>query len=291
MGDLGRDTAVEQTGEGTFSARLSRDWEIWGPNGGYIASVALRAMGAFTDLPRPATFSCLFLGVASFDEPVQIEVTSIRRAKRAEALRACITQGDRPILEAHGWVVDEGMTGLEHDVTAFPEGVPMPDELKSIAELTVGLPERPGLFWRNFDQKPLSWIPPDEWPPPPPIEPKMRTWFKFVPTPVYDDTWVDACRTIVMLDTWQWPAASRHHIHRAPDEQPYIAPSMNLAAHFHRPAPESEWLFVDALGPVAEGGLMAGEAALWSQDRKLIATGSSQMLCRPVPRGTPGSGT
>lgn len=290
MGDLGRDTTVEEMGPGSYRASLSQDWEIWGPNGGYIASVALRAAGAYTDLTRPATFSCLFLGVGRFDD-VQIEVQSIRRAKRAEALRVCISQDDQALLEAHVWAVTDGLSGLEHDVTAFPDDVPMPDELKSIAELTEGLPERPGRFWRNFDMKPLSWIPPEEWPPPPPIEPRMQQWFKFVPTATFEDPWVDACRTIVMLDTWQWPAAARAHIHRSPDEQPFIAPSMNLAAHFHRPAPSSEWLFVDARGPIAESGLMAGEAALWSEDRQLIATASSQMLCRPVPRGTPGSGT
>jgi acyl-CoA thioesterase-2 len=290
MGDLERDTAVTEAGErGSYTANLSRDWEIWGPNGGYMAAVALRAAGAFTDLTRPATFSCLFLGVGQFDE-VQIDVQSIRRAKRAEALRVCIRQDGATLLEAHVWAVAEGLAGLEHNVTSFPDDVPMPDELKSIAELMAG-EERPGRFWRNFDQKPLSWTPPEQWPPPPPIEPRMQQWFKFAPTATFHDPWVDACRTIVMLDTWQWPAASRAHVHRGPEEQPYIAPSMNLAAHFHHPAPASEWLFVDARGPIAEGGLMAGEAALWSDDRQLVATGSSQMLCRPVPRGTPGSGT
>lgn len=101
MGDLEQDTAVAEAGErGSYTANLSRDWEIWGPNGGYLAAVALRAAGAFTDLTRPATFSCLFLGVGQFDE-VQIEVQSIRRAKRAEALRVCISQGGDALLEAH----------------------------------------------------------------------------------------------------------------------------------------------------------------------------------------------
>ncbi len=42
MGDLARDTAV-QGGAGSYGAVLSRDWEIWGPMGGYVAAVALRA--------------------------------------------------------------------------------------------------------------------------------------------------------------------------------------------------------------------------------------------------------
>ena len=45
MGDLAVDTATEQIGPNTFLCDLSPDWEIWGPNGGYLASVALRAAG------------------------------------------------------------------------------------------------------------------------------------------------------------------------------------------------------------------------------------------------------
>ena len=41
MGDLGEDTAVEALGDGRYRAHVNRDWEIWGPEGGYIASIAL----------------------------------------------------------------------------------------------------------------------------------------------------------------------------------------------------------------------------------------------------------
>ena len=36
------DTAVDGT-DGSYRAVLSKDWEIWGPMGGYVAAVALRA--------------------------------------------------------------------------------------------------------------------------------------------------------------------------------------------------------------------------------------------------------
>src|SRR5882724_9471270 len=59
VSDFAIDTALEGSG-GRFSARLSRDWEIWGPNGGYVAAIALRAAGAATPLRRPASFACHF---------------------------------------------------------------------------------------------------------------------------------------------------------------------------------------------------------------------------------------
>jgi len=91
MGDLAADTAVEGS-DGRYQAALSRDWEIWGPNGGYIAAVALRAAGAYSRFDRPITLVGHFLGVADFDAPVDLDVTTLREAKRAQSVRVSMTQ-------------------------------------------------------------------------------------------------------------------------------------------------------------------------------------------------------
>src|SRR5690348_10149978 len=114
MGDLAHDTAVTAMGDGRFRATLSRDWEIWGPQGGYVASVALRAAGAHTTLPRPASIVGHFLGVAGFDEPVTMACTTLRRARVAESIRVSMTQGERAIFEALVWAIDDGVPALEH---------------------------------------------------------------------------------------------------------------------------------------------------------------------------------
>src|SRR5437764_890433 len=84
VGDLAVDTAIEGS-DGLYRAQLSRDWEIWGPNGGYLAVIALRAAGAHTTLRRPATFSCHYLGVADFDA-VDLEVRTLRGSSRAASI-------------------------------------------------------------------------------------------------------------------------------------------------------------------------------------------------------------
>src|SRR5258706_14612362 len=114
MGELSADTTIHARDDGGFTANLSRDWEIWGPQGGYLASFALRAAGEHCGLPRPASIVGHFLGVASFDAPITIDCTTLRKARAAHSVRVSITQDDRPIFEALVWGIVEGLPTLEH---------------------------------------------------------------------------------------------------------------------------------------------------------------------------------
>ena len=136
---------------------LSRDWEIWGPNGGYLAVIALRAAGVHTPLRRPATFSCHYLGVADFDG-VDLDVRTIRGSRRTASIAVSMTQAGKPILEAQAWIVGD-VDGLEHDAAPMPE-VASPDGLPNVDELMKGEERGPyHAFWSNFEQRPLDWLP------------------------------------------------------------------------------------------------------------------------------------
>ncbi len=279
MGDLARDTAVEG-GDGRFTAELSEAWAIWGPNGGYLAAVALRAVGARARLPRPASFLCHFLDVAAFG-PVELEVEPVRRAKRAESLRVSMTQAGRPILEGLAWVVGDDLDGMTHDA-APPPAAPGPEELASVEELELahGVEHDAHPFFANLEQRPLDWV--ADWDERPAGEPVHRSWYRFRPTATYGDPWVDAGRLLVMVDTFQWPAAARGH---ASASLGHIAPSLDLACRFHRldAAGRADWLLVEARSPAAADGLVAGTASVWDAAGRLLASGGQQMLCRPAP--------
>ena len=109
MGDFEIDTRLEGVDPdgGRFQAHLSRDWEIWGPNGGYVAAIALRAAGRVSRIPRPASFSGHFLRVATF-APADVVVVPLHRGRRSESLRVSITQDDKPVLEALVRTASEG---------------------------------------------------------------------------------------------------------------------------------------------------------------------------------------
>lgn len=273
MGDLDHDTAVEG-GDGAYRARLCRDWEIWGPNGGYVAVVALRAAGAHTALRRPATFACHYVGVADFDV-VDLSVRTIRESRRAASVAVSMTQHGRPIVEALAWIVGD-VDGLEHDAAPMPD-VAGPEGMPATSELLPEDADAPyRAFWSNFEERPLRWI--DDWEQRDPGDPIMQSWFRFLPTATFDDPFVDAGRALLLIDTLGWPAAVRAYR----SDMAYYAPSLDVTARFHASASTSPWLFCEARSPVARDGLVASSVSVWSQDGRLVATGGQQMLCRPA---------
>jgi len=277
MRDLASDTAVEPIGGGRYRADVLREYEIWGPMGGYVASIALRAVGAEAGFQRPASFFCHYLGVAAFDE-VQLQVTKLRGGRNAESFRVAMTQGDRAILEATVWTIGD-VEGLHHDVTSAPD-VPGPDGLKDLREL---LPDEEPMFpfWNNLEERPVTWN--DVWPPAEAHDPTWRQWLRFTPTPTFDDPWVDACRSVILVDVMGWPSAHQHHAWKWPNGQEWVAPNLDLYVAFHEACPAEEWLLVDGHAPFAAEGLIAWNGRLWSSSRRLVATGSGQLLCRRVP--------
>jgi len=80
MGDFEVDTRLEPIGGNEFKGTLSRDWEIWGPNGGYLAAIALRAVGQVAQVPRPTSFAGHFISVGQFDE-IDVRVETLRAGR------------------------------------------------------------------------------------------------------------------------------------------------------------------------------------------------------------------
>lgn len=279
VGDLDLDTRLTG-GDGTYVGALSEDWAIWGPNGGYVAAVLLRAAGAHSELPRPASIAVTFLARGEF-APVQLTTRTLRRTRRAEAVAVSMAQDGRAVAEAVVWFTLDDLPGLEHDVVPMPD-VPPASDLPTAAErMAAQGRERPHPFFDNMDQHAVDWT--DRWPPAEALPPRTDTWFRFRPTERFDDPVVDAGRLLVVLDTMGWPAAYRHHAWAWPDDDvPWVAPSLDLHVRFHRPSGHSPLLFVRTEAPVSTGGLLTAEGRVWSEQGELLASMASQLLCTPT---------
>jgi len=265
--DLDQATRVEGAA-GIFRARLSNAWEIWGPNGGYLASIALRAAGMLAEIRQPSSFYCHFLSSPKFDE-VELEVAMLKKGRRSESLSVQMRQEGKPILHALVRTAADA-PGYEHRQVQAPN-VPKPHALKTFAELW---PDAPGVrfpFWSNLEDRPT-----DQGTARAPKPAVRQDWTRFRPRACFDDVFVDAARSLILLDTFGWPAAYRAH----PDGE-YFAPNLDTSVWFHHFSPRSEWLLIDHECPVAGRGLMSVNGRVWDESGNLLATGSAHLCCLP----------
>lgn len=268
VGNFERDTSVAGT-DGRYAVNLSPAWAVWGPNGGYVAAIALRAMAAAGSLPRPAAFHCQFLKPGRFDA-AEVLVERTRSGKRSEALRARLVQDGEDLLNASLWLSADDMEGLEHDAATAPD-VRKPALLKSFADLFDNYPDWYP-YWRNVEARPDK-------PTREPGPPLWRTWMRLNDPPARYDAGLAAARIALWMDMGPWNAAVAAY------QWPmrYVAPNLDLHIQFHRSAEASDWLLVDAEAPIAREGLIGTTLKLWSENGELVASGGSTLFCRRNP--------
>lgn len=280
MGELRVDTAVEGEtvdGVGRYVGQVSEDWRIWGANGGYLAAIALRAVGLHTGRLRPASLTCQFLRAGRF-EPIELEVRTVRGTRRADAVQVLARQGGDDILSAQVWAVDEveGLVHQEAPMRDVPPPLACPTREELMAE--AGLPD-PGTFpfWGNFECRPFGWV--LDWESFTGGEPEAGGWYRFSGG-ADADPWIDAGRSVILVDTFTWPAASRSH-----PQSPFIAPSLDLSIQLHHDVSDSEWLLVEGRAPVAHRGTIGCTGQVWAPDGRLAGLGTGTLLCVPAPAG------
>jgi acyl-CoA thioesterase len=271
MGDLAAETRVEPVaaGGGRYRAQLHEEWRVWGPNGGYLAAIALRAAGAEARIQRPVAFAAHFVSIARF-EPVEIEVVAVQRGRRSESLRVSMRQGERAVLEAIVRTAAAG-EGLVHDAAKAP-AVDPPESLPNMETIFAGEEGPPFPFWNNIESRPWDGFahktrgvggPPE-----------ARTWYRFRPAARFDEPFADAGRVLVLLDVLPFNATWQHH---GPTQ--WNAPNLDLVAWFHRPTSQSEWLLGTGEAPLAEDGLIGSACRIYDQSGRLVASGGAQLLC------------
>ena len=169
---------------------------------------------------------------------MQISVEVLRATRAADALFVRMNQGDRPILAALVWTVDE-VDGLVHDVADCPTShwprscAPCPIAPRSTARPSLlGTTSTTGRSTGSKTGTAAS-----------PSEPRDRSWFRFRPRATFEDPFVDAARSLLLIDTMGWPAAVRAYR----DPVGYVAPNLDLSARFHRLETGSEWLYAETV--------------------------------------------
>lgn len=276
MGDLLRDSELTEVEPGRFERVLSREWEIWGPNGGYMAALALDAARRVSGRARPANATVHFLGVANFDSPVSVTAEVLRSTRQATSLLIRIEQGGKPVVASMIWAIDDGIEGLEHDDAPMPD-IPTWSDCLTVLEWF----ERDGVepmpsryrFWENFEQRPPSWI--TDWANREMTRPLYQIWLRYVEGQEATGPWAQAARLLLLVDLGGFPAIGRRHV-----DDTWMAPSIDVSCEFHRLDTDDAWFFLQGESPHAGKGLVASHQQVWNDRGELLASGISHLLCR-----------
>src|SRR3954453_13145947 len=156
MSKFERDTSVSEVGPGVYEGHVNRDWWIvFGPNGGFLAAMVVRAMNAAVDdhtrVPRSLT---IHYTRAPAEGPVRITTTIERAGRTLTTVSARMEQGDRLIALAVAAYSTPRVAAIEFS-DAPPPAVPMPEELDPV-EPQRDLPP----FTRQWEMRPAIGVPP-----------------------------------------------------------------------------------------------------------------------------------
>jgi acyl-coenzyme A thioesterase PaaI-like protein len=106
-------TALTEQDDGRFAAEVHPEWTIGGkPNGGYLLAMLGRAAASVGRHPHVITASACYLSPPD-PGPVSVEAQVLRAGRSASQVRARMSQGDLPCVEAL-------VTTSELDVNAKP---------------------------------------------------------------------------------------------------------------------------------------------------------------------------
>ena len=267
-------TRLTRLDEHVWSGLLREDWGLWGPAGGFVTALALRAAGEATEQARPVSMSCHFVRVGQF-QPVTLTVQSIRKGRRSELLRVEMAQEDRLLFSAQVWAMPDDLPGIEHDV-AHLKSLPDPETLPTWEDL---FPDDPPFdFVSRIDQRPLKTMPK---PGDAAREPELTGFYRYKETASVADPFIDAARPIILMDTFGWLA--QYPAHPEDDPSPWIAPNVDYYYRFFRPTMPAGWLHMTVRADLATGGLMGTEGAIHDREGRLLVTGHSQLMCLPRP--------
>src|SRR3954470_22211200 len=117
MSKFERDTSVREIDAGIFEGHVNRDWWIvFGPNGGFLAAMLVKAMAATVDdharMPRSLT---IHYTAAPAEGPVRIRPVIERAGRSLTTVSARMEQGDRLIALAIGAFSRPRHPALEFD--------------------------------------------------------------------------------------------------------------------------------------------------------------------------------
>src|SRR5215213_9850451 len=270
--EFDRAIAVQPRGNGRYAGFVDPGWSApMGPNGGYLAAIALRAFESELDPAgerRARSLTCHFLRRPAA-EAIDLHVESLRSGRRLSFGRLTGFQDGREILTA---LAAFSVPGLQEVATWSP---PLPD---------VGPPPGAG-DWAAWDDRMPELMRRVRIAPriggslfsgrgiEPGTAPATGGWIELA-----EPRGIDAALVALASDVW-WPASLE------PLSEPAGAPTVDLTIHFRADLPPRGLADQPLLGrystAAAAGGFIEEDGVVWAADGTLLA--QSRQLALFVP--------
>src|SRR3954447_8839122 len=253
MSKFARDTSVSEIEPGIFQGHVSRDWWIvFGPNGGFIAAMVVKAMGAAVDdHSRVARSLTIRYTAAPTEGPVRI-VTTVERAGRSlTTVSARMEQDGRLVALALAAFSRERVSAIEFDDAPAPD-IPPPEDVPVFEPR----PEMPR-FSRQWETRPAIGTMPFSGSTDPAL---VGGWIRPL-----DEHPIDAALVAQLADAWIPAVFVRM-------TEPNPVPTIDLTIHFRAalPLPADYVLSAFERPPLARRFHRGGRGDLvarWQADR------------------------
>lgn len=249
-----RDTALAPLGAGRFSGSISRDfWVQSGPNGGYLAAIALRGAQALVPEPQraPRSLHARFLSAPEAG-PFELVAEVVRRGRSMTTVAVRMQQAGKDFVHASA-CFSEPFSALAFQDCAMPEALPL--EQSRAIEKRIALNHRYDM-WHAIggdlrgSQRALS-----------------GGWIRFAdPRPI---------DTLALAALWDaWPPA----VHARAFEQRFrgAVPTVEVSVYFRRRVPlanatPSDYVLIKVETTMADEGVAEESGEIWSADGQLLA--------------------
>jgi acyl-CoA thioesterase len=251
-------------GPGRWAADLEEGWDIFGvTNGGYLMSIATRAMEAETDGRELISTTGSFMNPAT-PGPVDITVEVLKRGRSLSTLRATLSREGRDLVFVTGVYADPDRPIHEGRLSrGRPPALPPPDECL-LTEPASDAPIPP-----PFTGKVELRISPED------VESfgasaeaRTRGWFR-----LRDEEPLSAHAVVLATDSFP-PAIFNSNLAVG------WTPTVDLTIQIRNPSPTG-WLACQYTTRFVSGGMLEEDGELWDEDGNLVALSRQLAL---VPR-------
>jgi acyl-CoA thioesterase len=253
MSKFERDTSVSEVEPGVFEGHVNRDWWIvFGPNGGFLAAMIVKAMGAAVDdHARAARSLTIHYTSAPNEGPVRIRTTIERAGRSLTTVSARMEQEGHLIALAIGAFSAPRKAAIEFSDAHAP-AVPPPEAVEPFQ----GRSDLPP-FTRQWEVRPAVGISP----------------FTGAEASTLSGGWIrpldphpiDAALVAQLADAWVPAVFVRL-------TEPNAVPTIDLTIHFRSDLPLApDYVLSTFETRESAGGFIEEDGYIWSREGRLIA--------------------